>query len=99
MKTHYSFFVFILLLSTTCAAPVTAESNAPPSYEEARKASWTLTNILIEPLEQGDAKQWPGTHAWVKDLRTQTKGVDKDTPIAKWPKVDVGALVDHNPNF
>ena len=37
--------------------------------------------------------------AWLKDLRERTKGIGKDTPVAKWPKVDIGDLVDHNPNF
>ncbi len=99
MKPHNSVFVLILLLSTAKAAPVATEATTPPSYEEARQASWILTSKLVEILEEGDAKQWPGTHAWLKDLRQQTKGIGKDTPVAKWPKVDIGALVDHNPNF
>jgi TPR repeat len=99
MKPYKSFFVLISLLSTTSVTPVTAETNAPHSYEEARKASWILTTMFIEKLEEGDAKQWPGTHAWLKDLREQTKGISEDTPIARWPKVDIGALIDHNPNF
>ncbi len=70
-----------------------AAAKAPPSYEEARQASWAFTAELVKILEEGDGKQWPGTHAWIKDLRNQTKGVDKDKPVAKWPKVDVGALV------
>ena len=98
MKPHKSLFVF-LLLSTICLARVAAEPSAPPSYDEARKASWMFTNTLIESLAEGDAKQWPGTHAWLKDLREQTKGIGEDTPVAKWPKVEIGALVDHNPNF
>ncbi len=53
----------------------------------------------MEALEEGDAQQWPGTQAWLKDFREQTKGISKDTPIAKWPKVEIGLLVDHNPNF
>jgi tetratricopeptide (TPR) repeat protein len=99
MKPHNSFSVLILLLSITRAAPVAAEANSPPSYAEARRASWILTTELIEILKQGDATQLPGTHAWLKDFREQTKGIDKDTPVAKWPEVDIGALVDHNPNF
>ena len=54
---------------------------------------------LVEKLDEGGATQWPGTHAWLKDLREQTKGIDNDTPVEKWPAVDIGALVDHNPNF
>ena len=34
-----------------------------------------------------------------RTLREQTKGITADAPVAKWPKVDVGALVDRNPNF
>jgi tetratricopeptide (TPR) repeat protein len=99
MKRPHHFFVVVLLLLMQGLALVAADSNRPPSYEEARAASWMLACILIEGLEQGDAKQFPGTHAWLKDLRTQTKGIDKNVPVTKWPKVDVGAFVDHNPNF
>ncbi len=99
MKPHNLFSVLILLISIARAAPVVAEANVPPSYEEARRASWIITTKLVEILAEGDVKQWPGTDAWLKDFREQTKGFDKDTPVAKWPKVDVGLLVDHNPNF
>ncbi len=75
------------------------EAKVLPSYEEARAAAWILTGELIKTLDEGDANQWPGTHAWLEDFRQQTKGVGKEVPLAKWPKVDAGALVDHNPNF
>src|SRR5208283_4083198 len=62
-------------------------------------AAWILTGELVKKLDEGDANQWPGTHAWLEDFRKQTKGVGKEVPLAKWPKVDLGGLVDHNPNF
>ena len=90
--------VLVLLVASAWTASLTA-ADAAPTYDEARRASWMLTSELLTMLEAGDAKQCPGTHAWLKDLREQTKGIGKDTPVAKWPKVDIGALVDHNPNF
>jgi tetratricopeptide (TPR) repeat protein len=74
-------------------------ADKPPSYEEARQASWMLTSQLIKVLDEGDADKWPGTQTWLKDFRDQTKGIGKDMPVAKWPAVDLGKLVDHNPNF
>jgi hypothetical protein len=103
MRFRCGCFILVVMLDARNAL-VMAQSNtaiyavAPPSYEEARRASWSLTTILVESLE-ADANEWPGTHAWLKDLREQTKGMTKDTPLAKWRKVDIGALVDHNPNF
>jgi hypothetical protein len=99
MKPQNLLLILIVVLSPAVALAAAAKAKAPPSYEEARQASWALTGALIETLAEGDAKQWPGTRAWLKDLREQTKGVGKDTPVAKWPKVDLGKLVDHNPNF
>jgi hypothetical protein len=64
--------ILILVLSPVLAAAAAAKDKSPPSYEEARQASWTLANALIETLDDGDAKQWPGTHAWLKDLGKQT---------------------------
>src|SRR5262249_18406728 len=94
-----SIIVLFILLATWPAVSVAAEAQGPPSYEEARQASWIFTTVFIETLEEGDAKQWPGTHAWLADFREQTKGISKDIPVAQWPKLDVGALIDHNPNF
>jgi hypothetical protein len=99
MKLQNALFILILVLFPAAPATFAAEAKAPPSYEEARQASWILTSSLIEILEEGNAKQWPGTHDWLKDLREQAKGIGKDTPVAKWPKVDIDALLDHNPNF
>lgn len=99
MKPHILRLVPIVAISAAWTMPAWTEASAPPSYEEARRASWILTSTFVEILAQGDAKQWPGTHAWLKDLREQTKGIVKDTPVTKWPTVDVGSLVDHNPNF
>src|SRR3954447_1020899 len=98
MKILYTALICGVVLEGTAGA-ASAQPNAPPSYEDARQSSWTLTAILIEALEDADAKEWPGTHAWLKDLREQMKGVTKDTPLEKWPNVDIGALVDHNSNF
>jgi hypothetical protein len=81
------------------AAPAASEAKPPPTYAEARLGAWIFTSELVKTLDEGDAKQWPGTHDWLKDLREQTKGVGKDVPPEKWPKVDIGALVDHDPNF
>ena len=80
-------------------APAASEAKPPPTYAEARLGAWIFTSELVKTLDEGDAKQWPGTHDWLKDLREQTKGVGKDVPPEKWPKVDIGALVDHDPNF
>jgi tetratricopeptide (TPR) repeat protein len=100
MKSHNLFSVLIFLLFITRPAPAAGEASLPPSYEEARGASWMVTTQLVEMLKQGDdATELPGTHAWLADFREQTKGIDKNTPVAKWPKVDIDALVDHNPNF
>ncbi|MBN2295316.1 MAG: tetratricopeptide repeat protein [Pirellulales bacterium] len=99
MKSRNLLAIFISLLSTGWAIQAVADGNTLPSCEEARQASWMLTSELVKILGEGDVTKWPGTHAWLKDLRNQTKGIDKDTPVAKWPEVDIGALVDHNPNF
>jgi hypothetical protein len=99
MKPNRSLLILICACSPLWAVPVGAEAGTPPSYEEGRHAAWILTNELIPIIEKGDARQWPGTHAWLKDLREQTKGIGKDTPLAKWPKVEIGMLVDRNPNF
>src|SRR5262245_66354481 len=99
MRPRSLFVVLCLLVSFTRVAPVAAQADAPPSYEEARKASWILATTLVERLEEGDAKQWPDTHAWIKDLHEQTKGISKDTPVDKWYKVDIGRRVDYNPNL
>ena len=99
MKPRKSLFVLSLLISMAWIAPLVAQTNAPPAYEEARRSSWILTLKLVEMLGEGDMTQWPGTDAWLKDFHEQTKGMDKDTPVAKWPTVDIGTLVDHNPNF
>ncbi|MBN1908830.1 MAG: tetratricopeptide repeat protein [Pirellulales bacterium] len=97
MKSRLSLLVVVLLLLAGPATAVVAQG--PPSYEEARLSAWILNTQLLENLGKGDATQSPGTHAWLKDFRAQTQGIDKDTPVAKWPKVDVGKLIDHNPNF
>ena len=99
MNLHNSRFVLIFVVSCVWTTSLAAEANVQPSYEEARQASWILTCQLIEILEKSDAKQWPGTHAWLEDLHKQTSGIDMNTPVAMWPKVEIGALVDHNPNF
>jgi tetratricopeptide (TPR) repeat protein len=99
MKSRIALSVLVALLTYAPAVPLVADGNAPPSYDEARRASWIITMQLVEKLDEGDATQWPGTQAWLKDLREQAKGIDKDTPVEKWPTVDIGALVDHNPNF
>jgi hypothetical protein len=99
MNRDYSLLVFLFAFSLIGTTAVAREAGAPPSYEETRQASWILTSELIKTLGEGDATQWPGTRAWLKDLREQTEGVGKEIPIAKWPKVDIGKLVDHNPNF
>ena len=99
MKRCTALAVLVALLNFARAVSVPAEGNTPPTYDEVRRASWIITMQLVEKLEESDAMQWPGTLAWLKDLRKQTKGIDNDTPVANWPKVDIGALVDHNPNF
>jgi tetratricopeptide (TPR) repeat protein len=93
------FALLTALFALCCARPISVSAaDEPPSYDEARKASWLLTSSLIKSLEEGDDK-WPGTKDWLKDFHDQTKGITKDTPVAKWPAVDIGKLVDHNPNF
>ncbi len=76
-----------------------AKAEAPPSYDEARRAAWALTSELIKTLEQGDMTHWPGTRDWLKDFREQSKGINKALPVKQWPKMDIGAIMDHNPNF
>jgi hypothetical protein len=99
MKPRNFWLIVLFAVSPASVDSVVAKADGPPSFEEARTASWILTSELIKTLDPGDGKQWPGTRAWLKDLREQTKGIGKDIPVTKWPKVDIGALVDHNPNF
>lgn len=73
MKFQNPLLILIGALSSACAAAAATQAKAPPSYEEARQASWALASVLVETLEKGDAKEWPGTHAWLQDLREQTK--------------------------
>ncbi len=90
---------FVALATVLPSATLAANADKPPSYAEARGASRIVTTELVESLKNADPVECPGTHAWVKDFRAQTKGFDEDLPMEKWPTVDVGALVDHNPNF
>ena len=57
MKRHNALLVFLFVLSPARAVTPAAAANAPPSYEEARRASWTMTSALVEKiLPEGDAQ-------------------------------------------
>jgi tetratricopeptide (TPR) repeat protein len=64
-----------------------------------RLAGLQLALAVIEQLEAEDLSQYPGIEAWLKDLHKSTRGMSPETPVEKWPKFDVDALMAHNPNF
>jgi tetratricopeptide (TPR) repeat protein len=65
----------------------------------ARQSGWQVALLVVDKIEKGDQKDWPGIQAWLKDFRKQTQGLDHKASPEKWPKVDVDALVANNPNF
>jgi hypothetical protein len=73
----------------------------PPhrALDEARRAGWELALLVVQKLEAGDSKPFPGIAAWLKDLRKATAGMDLKAAPAEWPPLDVDALVTRNPKF
>lgn len=93
--------IFLLWLAVSDiargAAPPTKGSS--PELNEARQASWQLVLLVIEKLNNGDAKTFPGIAAWLKDFQRVAKGIDVKLTPDQWPAMDVDALVTRNPNY
>ena len=67
--------------------------------EEARRAGWELALAVVQKLEAGDPKPFPGIAAWLRDFRKATRGLDLKAAPGTWPPVDIDALVTRNPKF
>lgn len=98
MKSFVIAAVFVLASCCATHFPADASDNVS-AYENARQQGWELVQALIPLFEKSDAKQWPGTRDWVDDFHKLTKGMDAKLPVAKWPTVDLDALVLHNANY
>jgi len=83
-------------------APLAVAADPPKlsaEVSEARRAGLKLAQVVIEQLEMGDQKKFPGIQAWLKDVRKATGGLNPEKVAEEWPAVDVNALMANNPNF
>lgn len=91
-----AFSIFLTVSAAFCGE---ANYEETTSLAKSRQLGWRAANFIIKTLEAGDLEKYPGTDAWLKDFRKQTKGMDAKIAVDKWPKVDVDALMIHNPSF
>jgi tetratricopeptide (TPR) repeat protein len=103
MKRSFA-LVLVVSLSLTINRPI--QGAAPPSAKapfaelnQAQRAGWQLALLIIEKLEAGDQKGFPGIRAWLDDFRKATRGIDLKTAPDKWPAFDVDRLLSRNANF
>jgi tetratricopeptide (TPR) repeat protein len=75
------------------------ETPALDHVTDARKFGWMAIAPFMDNIEQSDAAKFPGLRAFAKDYRKARQELDLDQPLAKWPPVDIDALVTRNPNF
>jgi hypothetical protein len=99
MKSLFAGLALILSFSLITGLPAALPAEAPNALGAGRRSGWEVAGIFIENLGQGDLTPWPGTKAWLRDFRAQTKGIAEQTPVADWPKVDIDVLLERNPNF
>jgi tetratricopeptide (TPR) repeat protein len=98
-------FLPALMLGTwlPLCAPVMGQEpvaeNPVETMHAARRLGWQLATLTIDNLKAADQKNFPGIEAWLKDFEKATKGIDLKVAPAKWPVVDVDALLTNNPNF
>lgn len=93
----------VLPLFLTIASSLNGDSAVPrqttPEVDAARRTGWQLAMLVIDGLEAGDNKDFPGIQTWLRDFRKATKGIDLAAPPDRWPVIDIDALVARNPNF
>jgi hypothetical protein len=88
------------LTVSACAAMAAApESPALDRVTDARRFGWLAVGPFMDNIEQSDPVKFPGSRAFARDYRSARQGLNVDQPLAKWPPVDIDALVTHNPNF
>jgi tetratricopeptide (TPR) repeat protein len=68
-------------------------------WHVSRQQGWQAANYIIEVLEQGDAKEFPGIAAWLKEYKEAVKEIDFKADPATWPMVDIDGLVTKNPSY
>ena len=66
--------------------------------QNARRTGLEVALNLLEALEKTDAEEFPGIHAFAKDVRDVAEGIDKTKP-SQWPAFDVDKLISNNANF
>src|SRR5688500_373021 len=74
-------------------------ADPPREVIEARRAGLNLALTIVEKLDGGEPKRYPGIAAWLEDFRKATKDFDPKGDAAKWPAFNVDAVVSRNPNF
>jgi tetratricopeptide (TPR) repeat protein len=94
-----SVFALAALLASALLPQPAIAAEAISDLDAARRTGWKTAFTVIEKLDEGDHKDFPGIEAWLKDFRKQTQGLDCKAAPEKWPAVDIEALVTHNPNF
>jgi hypothetical protein len=101
MKVRLTLVLLVGLSLALNHSPAGDRPATSPSKElnAARETGWRLALVVVEKLEPSDAKKFPGIRTWLDDFRKMTKGIDPDTHPARWPALDVDALVSQNPNF
>lgn len=91
--------VLFLGLGNSVHGDTPSPTQAPPELNAARRTGWQLSLLIIENLEAGDPKEFPGIQAWLNDYRKIAKGIDPKVAPDRWPVLEVDALVTRNPNF
>jgi hypothetical protein len=89
----------ILTFTTWTAMAAAPESPALDHLTDARKFGWKAIAPFMDNVEQSDPVKFPGLRAFAAEYRKACQGLNLDQPLAKWPPVDIDAIVTHNPNF
>ncbi len=88
-----------------CVAGVSAADDGASSAEsvaglhKARRTGWQMVQLVVDKFDSGNVAKFPGTDAWMKDFRKATHGIELKVSPAKWPALEIDALVSRNPNW
>jgi hypothetical protein len=93
----------VLLLCSVLGGQLGAAAPEPPQtgreLQEARRIGWELAMEIVEAMEAGERRGFPGIEAWLKDAHKVAKG-NGPKPLAEpWLLLDGDALVTRNPHY
>lgn len=99
MRIVPALLLFILLHVEFLHSQTPTPTKPTAELNEARRTGWQMALLVVEKLEAGDQKNYPGIQAWLADFRKRAKGIDLKVAPEQWPALDADALLSRNPNF